>query len=176
MGFSENLRELRKERNLSQEGLAELLGVSRQAVSKWEQGEGYPEAETLLLLARELKVSLDRLMGLEVNRKPSGDVGEILITSPHENVIVPCYKVASSSRMMGGRGTPQYFLFGVSQGKTNFWGEQPTTFLGWYRDQDAIAKEVEEIHQAILRGEASYTLRYSVRTERHWGRIKILEK
>ena len=38
MGFSENLRELRKERNLSQEGLAELLGVSRQAVSKWEQG------------------------------------------------------------------------------------------------------------------------------------------
>ena len=78
--------------------------------------------------------------------------------------------------MMGGRGTPQYFLFGVSQGETNFWGEQPTTFLGWYRDQDAIAKEVEEIHQAILRGEASYTLRYSVRTERHWGRIKILEK
>ena len=176
MGFAENLRELRKGRNLSQEGLAELLGVSRQAVSKWEQGEGYPEAETLLLLARELKVSLDHLMGLEVNRKPSGDVGEILITSPYENVIVPCYKVASSSRMMGGRGTPQYFLFGVSQGEINFWGEQPTTFLGWYRDKDSITREVEEIHQAFLRGEPSYTLQYSIRTERHWGRIKILEE
>ena len=42
MGFAENLRELRKERGLSQEDLAELLDVSRQAVSKWEQGMGYP--------------------------------------------------------------------------------------------------------------------------------------
>ena len=38
MAFAENLRELRKERGLSQEDLAELLDVSRQAVSKWEQG------------------------------------------------------------------------------------------------------------------------------------------
>ena len=174
MGFAENMRELRKERNLSQEGLAELLGVSRQAVSKWEQGEGYPEAETLLLLARELKVSLDHLMGLEVNRKPSGDIGEILITSPHENVIVPCYKVASSSRMMGGRGTPQYFLFGVSQGGNSFWGE-PTTFLGWYRDQDSINREVEEISLALLRGDSDYRLQYSVKTRRRWGRIKMEE-
>ena len=37
MNFAENLKQIRKERNLSQEELAELLGVSRQAVSKWEQ-------------------------------------------------------------------------------------------------------------------------------------------
>ena len=37
MSFAENLKQIRKERNLSQEELAELLGVSRQAVSKWEQ-------------------------------------------------------------------------------------------------------------------------------------------
>ena len=38
MSFADNLREIRKEKNLSQEDLAELLEVSRQAVSKWEQG------------------------------------------------------------------------------------------------------------------------------------------
>lgn len=38
MGFAENLKKIRKERGLSQEELAELLKVSRQAVSKWEQG------------------------------------------------------------------------------------------------------------------------------------------
>ena len=38
MGFSDNLKTIRKEKNLSQEELAELLGVSRQAVSKWESG------------------------------------------------------------------------------------------------------------------------------------------
>lgn len=38
MGFAENLKQIRKQNNLSQEDLAELLDVSRQAVSKWEQG------------------------------------------------------------------------------------------------------------------------------------------
>lgn len=38
MSFAENLRLIRKEKNISQEELAEIIGVSRQAVSKWEQG------------------------------------------------------------------------------------------------------------------------------------------
>ena len=176
MAFAENLRELRRQRNLSQEDLADLLGVSRQAVSKWEQGEGYPEVEKLLALAGELKVSLDSLMGLESARKePVGKqpgAEGILISSPHENVVVHCCKVAASGRMMGGKSSPHYALFGVSQGGNAFWGE-PNTFLGWYRDQDAIGKEVEEIYQAILRGDTTYQLQYSVKTRRHWGRIKL---
>ena len=40
MSFAENLKQLRKERQLSQEELAEMLDVSRQAVSKWELGDG----------------------------------------------------------------------------------------------------------------------------------------
>ena len=51
MSFAENLKSIRKERNLSQEDLAEILDVSRQAVSKWELGDGYPEVEKLLLLS-----------------------------------------------------------------------------------------------------------------------------
>ena len=44
MSFAENLRAVRVKKNLAQEQLEELLGVSRQTVSKWEQDEGYPVA------------------------------------------------------------------------------------------------------------------------------------
>ena len=68
MSFAENLKLIRKERNLSQEELAEMIDVSRQAVSKWEQGQGYPEVEKLLLLSSKLNISLDALMSIEINR------------------------------------------------------------------------------------------------------------
>ncbi|MBE6935828.1 MAG: helix-turn-helix domain-containing protein [Ruminococcaceae bacterium] len=61
MGFAENLREIRTRRNITQEQLAEMLSVSRQTISKWESGQGYPETEKLLFLAKELRVSLDDL-------------------------------------------------------------------------------------------------------------------
>ena len=67
MSFSENLKQIRKEYHLSQEELAELLDVSRQAVYKWEQGQGYPEVEKLLLLSTKLNISLDALMSVEIN-------------------------------------------------------------------------------------------------------------
>ena len=67
MSFSENLKQIRREHDLSQEELAELLNVSRQAVSKWEQGQGYPEVEKLLLLSSTLNISLDALMSVETN-------------------------------------------------------------------------------------------------------------
>lgn len=47
MEFYENLQKLRKSKNLSQEDLASKLGISRQAVSKWESGNAYPETENL---------------------------------------------------------------------------------------------------------------------------------
>ena len=71
MHFAENLKQLRKDRGLSQEALAELLDVSRQAVSKWEQGEGYPEVEKLLYLAQTLNISLDALMSTGLSAAPT---------------------------------------------------------------------------------------------------------
>ncbi len=179
MAFADNLRQIRKEKGLSQEALAELMGVSRQAVSKWEQGEGYPEVEKLLLLASKLNISLDSLMSTEISRgaapEASRVTGTILISSPHENVVVSCYKVQSTQKMMGGKKAPQYALFGVSNGVVSFWGE-PTTFLGWYADQESLAKEVSEIQQAMMSGIPTYELRHSVRVERKWlGRIVVSE-
>ncbi len=179
MSFAENLKQLRKEKHLSQEELAEILDVSRQAVSKWEQGNGYPEVEKLLLLASKLDVSLDRLMSTEiaqeVHSKNANITGTIIITSPNENVIATCYKVTSSGKMFGGKSSPHYALFGVSNGISSFWGK-PTTFLGWYADDEQISKEISEIQNAIVNGIATYTLKYSAKTERRWTRIKMIEE
>ncbi len=62
MTFSEKLRKLRKEKGLSQEELAGQLDVSRQAVSKWESEQGFPETEKLLMIGNLFGVSLDYLL------------------------------------------------------------------------------------------------------------------
>ena len=62
MNFSENLKIIRNEKQLTQEKLAELLNVSRQAISKWESGQGYPEIDKLVKLSEIFEVSLDELM------------------------------------------------------------------------------------------------------------------
>ena len=176
MSFAENPKQLRKEKQLSQEELAEILDVSRQAVSKWEQGIGYPEVEKLLLLASKLRVSLDSLMETEMAHKSNAQMqnitGTITITSPTERVIATCHKVVSSQKMSGGRLSPQYALFGKSEGN-GFFGEEPTTFLGWYANEKDISKEIMEIHDAIVNGIATYTLKYSVRTKKRLLGIKI---
>lgn len=178
MSFADNLKQLRKEHHLSKEDLAELLDVSRQAVSKWEQGNGYPEEEKLLLLSSKLNISLDSLMSTEIAKETGNNAnvtGTIVITFPHENVIATCYKVSSSGKMMSGKSSPQNCLFGVSNGIASFWGE-PATFLGWYADKEQITKEVEEIQRAIANAIPTYTLKYSAKTERRWAKVKIIEE
>lgn len=62
MTFADKLQKLRKAKRLSQEDLAERCGVTRQSVSKWETGLGYPETEKLLMLCDLLEVNLDYLL------------------------------------------------------------------------------------------------------------------
>lgn len=62
MSFGENLKNIRKQRNITQEELAEILGVSRQAISKWELGNGYPETEKLKVISKTLDISIDYLL------------------------------------------------------------------------------------------------------------------
>ena len=60
--FAKQLQSLRKKANLSQEDIAEQLHISRQAVSKWEQGQSAPDVETCLKLCEVLKVSPNQLL------------------------------------------------------------------------------------------------------------------
>ena len=67
--FKDNLVQLRKINGLTQEELAEKIGVSRQAIAKWEAGETSPDLEKARLLAQTLDTSLDDL----TNYEPSED-------------------------------------------------------------------------------------------------------
>ena len=62
MLFNEKLKKLRKEKNLTQEDLAERLNVSRQAITKWESGEGVPDIENLKQISIYFDVSIDELV------------------------------------------------------------------------------------------------------------------
>lgn len=62
MEFNEKLQELRKQKNLTQEELAEALYVSRTAVSKWESGRGYPSIDSLKAIAKFFSVTIDDLL------------------------------------------------------------------------------------------------------------------
>lgn len=66
MKLSDNLKRIRKENNLSQEQLAEKLGVSRQAVSKWESEQSYPEMDKVLLICKLFNYNIDELMNENV--------------------------------------------------------------------------------------------------------------
>ena len=62
MKFGENLRQLRKSKNISQEVLAQKVGVSRQSVSKWETGEAYPEMNNILALCTIFHCNINDLV------------------------------------------------------------------------------------------------------------------
>jgi len=172
MNFAEKLKLIRKERNITQEQLAELLSVSRQAVSKWESGAGYPETEKLLIISKELNVSLDYLLldetvleeKKEKEEKPVvyATGGGIAIPTYDQKNIVSCLTVKSSSILGAGKDEPKYILNGID--KITFWGEH-STLLGWYANAEDIKKEIKAITNAIATGQASYELQYNAEIE-----------
>lgn len=65
MTFNEKLKKLRKNKNITQEELAQKIFVTRTAVSKWESGRGYPSLDTLKILAEFYEISIDDLISNE---------------------------------------------------------------------------------------------------------------
>jgi len=66
MEFHEKLQQLRKNRHMTQEELADILYVSRTAISKWESGKGYPSIDSLKELSTFFQVSIDDLLSGDV--------------------------------------------------------------------------------------------------------------
>lgn len=80
--LSENIKKLRREKNLTQETLADFLGVTFQSVSNWERGESYPDITMIPEIARFFKVSMEELLG--VNKAEDEEEIERLLEE-HDN-------------------------------------------------------------------------------------------
>ncbi len=73
MTFSEKLKSIRKKSGMSQEKLAEKIGVSRQAITKWETGAGIPDIENMIAVSALFNISLDELLSNEKVEKNQTD-------------------------------------------------------------------------------------------------------
>jgi len=91
MSFGQRLYYLRKERNLSQEDLAELLSVSRQSISKWETDASVPELDKLIKLSEVFGISLDHLIRNEVTEDAESPCLPQTVppTSSYERPVLP---------------------------------------------------------------------------------------
>ena len=68
MNLKDNLKKIRKDNNLSQEDLAEKLNVSRQSVSKWEQGLAYPEMDKVIQICNMFNLNIDELLNQDITK------------------------------------------------------------------------------------------------------------
>lgn len=170
MSFGNNLRLIRKEKGLTQEQLAEMLNVSRQAVSKWESDIGYPETEKLIIIAKELGISLDYLMDNVPPKKSENDkvrTDKTVVAPIGENKIVikmfdgrrtvNCLSVEYSKIAFPAKNEPPYILCGVD--RVGFFGAH-SVILGWYDDEDSVKRELDDIVSALDNGERVYELKY----------------
>lgn len=73
MTFSEKLKSIRKKAGMSQEKLAEKIGVSRQAITKWETDSGIPDIDNMMALSELFNISLDELLSNEKTEKKQTD-------------------------------------------------------------------------------------------------------
>ena len=67
MNFGENLKQIRKSKNMSQEELAQKVNVTRQSVSKWENGEAYPEMNNILELCKIFNCKINDLVHADMS-------------------------------------------------------------------------------------------------------------
>ncbi|MGN1127279.1 MAG: helix-turn-helix transcriptional regulator, partial [Ruminococcus sp.] len=73
MTFAEKLKTIRKQAGMSQEKLAEKIGVSRQAITKWEGGTGIPDIENIMAISSIFNISIDELFSNEKSIKRQKD-------------------------------------------------------------------------------------------------------
>ncbi len=100
MEFMEKLLLVRKDRGLSQEEVAEAVGVSRQAVTKWETGQAYPDIANLVALSDLFGVSIDRLV------KPDSDTcaAELVTKTPNDDGRLTEFLLKAKSKTYAAHG------------------------------------------------------------------------
>ncbi len=186
MTTGSKISKLRKENNYTQEQLAVMLGVSRQAISKWENDVAYPETDKILKLSELFGCSTHYIVYAAPKKEgvcdkcgsalilrdddnlesevPSGcqPPGNIMISSFDNKSVVACQNVQCSKILFAREDEPKYILYGTDG--VSFWGRHNTT-LGWYKSLEEVQREISEITEAIGQGKPSYKLKYAAEIE-----------
>ena len=97
MNFSENLRRLRKAKDIKQEALAEAMNVSRQTVSKWENGTAMPDFKKLNALAEYFGVTMDELLGFSNDKNNNDNINDY--TKEYINELITLENMQSSEKI-----------------------------------------------------------------------------
>lgn len=177
MSFAEQLKQVRKMHQLTQEELAEQLEVSRQAVSKWESSAGHPETETLLKISRMFHVSLDVLMSDEAIEPNSSSApfcsGKITIEAYDHKGFITCANVVCTKlfRKKKRERYANYALFGITG--SGIWGGN-YTLIALYKDKTQADQEISAIMQAMKEGKAIYQIQYGNEVKQVAGKFQIV--
>ena len=180
MSISAKIQQLRKNNGLSQEQLAEKLEVSRQAISKWENGTSYPDIEKLVLISELFNVSTDYLIKdekisesdqsvqqsihisrnlyiIDINKRKISTFEEFLIekvSTKGEATLITGFTKANEKVKI-----PVCALYGISKG---ILGINKKTLLGFYASVDDAKKELTSISRASEK-DTVYELKYAAK-------------
>ena len=164
MSFRDNLQYLRAQRNFTQERLAMLLGVSRQAISKWESGKAYPEMDKLLMICDLFGCTLDDLVLGDVRAprlvpdatpEPSDGMGAAGFPEAERGVCNGgLASDATSSNTAAKQSTAYGFSSNVSAGRQAVSVALPEDLTGYDAHMNSFAWKVAAGIAAIIAGVA----------------------
>ena len=131
MTAGEKIRACRQAAGLSQEKVAELVGVSRQAVTKWESGQSAPSTENLLRLAEVLGTTVDLLVGTSAERPPlAADQSDFLYRAEGERRRIGQQQKRRKNRIVFAAAAAGY-LFLYLIGRLLWCDRAASSWIGW---------------------------------------------
>lgn len=162
--FKDNLMALRKRAGLSQEELANAIGVSRQSISKYETGTAEPDFARLAKLQAYFAVSYDALLGAGQDPVAAAPItGAIIIQSAIDGRMTR-FDMFTIANVWGAwrKNAPQAQLLGEMTKNNNGFLGPDTVALGWYATHADAEQEVQAIQAAIVGGRGVYKLQHNV--------------
>lgn len=188
--FQKKIKQLRLEHDMSQEDLADVLGVTRQSISKYENGTAEPSFDKLAILVGYFGVSYDDLLAADTlveKEEPVKKAVEKVAATPkgktEKEVLEPTIEVVSllnpdeESRFVAFEVVekPAYFDIdykpnAVLQGipaKTGGIFKPRNVDLAWYKESEDAYKEAQEAAEALTAGKKMYDLKYFVPVKKH---------
>lgn len=160
MTAGEKIRACRQAAGLSQEKVAELVGVSRQAVTKWESGQSAPSTENLLRLAEVLGTTVDLLVGTSAERPPlAADQSDFLYRAEGERRRIGQQQKRRKNRIVFAAAAAGY-LFLYLIGRLLWCDRAASSWMGW-------------LITAVPSGESSYLFGWLLSSRLFWVSMAV---